>query len=558
MKKMRGLLLGIIVAICAIAPFTIAYAEENEFTVHFSAGAGIPSYLIPDDQTVESGSLANEPNYPRIESYGNVIFLGWFEDSKYETAFDFDTPITENTTIYGRFVSKKDLEKAIKEKLDAANISVTSTMTEAEALSKYKNDRIDTDDFEFTEINEDIEVNADIVLELDGYNIEDSYNAYYRFEYEYAGVDLDYYYNVTIKYANSDNHDAELDEAAKDLNNSQYKGTTENTIQGLVDYSKVPEADATTNVFTYEELRDLYNKSINKIKGVNKFDLDRIDEYFETDPEFYDNFFVGEDALTNNGLVYGYFSRYMYPVLMVTVDPDTENNHAAYVENVKARVKALLESKGYTNIQFELGNDWVDTEHNYWLRVFYGEPDDEGDYQGFSIAMMKDENTYLLAKNLTTDYSSMNLYHIYAQAYSEEKDDMDENYVASIESMKSTLEGEGYDFFDGYDIEASIPEGSTASLTFTVGTANNNRRFRVYHTLANGTVEKFDGIVKDGQFTIEVSETSPFAVGLGEVVKATNNNPQTFDPIILSVLMLALSAIGLIGGSIYLTKSRLN
>ena len=248
----------------------------------------------------------------------------------------------------------------------------------------------------------------------------------------------------------------------------------------------------------------------------------------------------------------------MRPVFMITVDPETENNHAAYVENVKARVKALLEAKGYTNIKFEKLEDDQDVDNDYLLRVFYGEPDEYDYVERFYIAMMKDENTYLVAKNLTTDYNSMNLYHISGKSYSEDKDNIDDAYVSSIESMKATLEADGYDFFEGYDIDADIPEGNKAVLTFTVGTANNNRRFRVLHTLINGTVEKFEGIVKDGQFSIEITETSPFAVGLGEVVKATNNNPQTFDPIILSVLMLALSAIGLIGGSIYLTKSRLN
>ena len=243
---------------------------------------------------------------------------------------------------------------------------------------------------------------------------------------------------------------------------------------------------------------------------------------------------------------------------MVTVDSATEDNHAAYVANVKDRVKALLESKGYTNLQFEKTSDDDEIENDCWLTVYYGEPDEYGNYAYFTILMMKDEYTYLVAKNLTTDYNSMNLYHVYGKALSEDKDSMRSEDVEAIESMKSTLEGDGYDFFEGYSINAYIPEGSKATLTFTVGTANNNRRFKVYHTLVNGTVEKFDGIVKDGQFTIEVGETSPFAVGLGEVVKATKNNPQTFDPIILSVLMLALSAIGLIGGSIYLTKSRLN
>ena len=578
MKKMRGLFLGIIVAICAIAPFTIAYAEpagpdQNEtekVKVHYENVRVIDSFYRPEDQTLDKGSSIDEPDDIAIgENFNGSIFEGWFADAEFKTEFTFPKVINEDTTIYAKFTKISDIEKKFKEILDAANLSLKSSLQEEYALDLLLDGQRDVlyDSIDDIEIP-DFDIDGVTINDKDWYLTYTSIvNGEIDIEYSYNNIyDGHYSYRIPVKYAEADQHDAALDEAADPINNIVYSLEEYDepiSLDGLVDFTKIPEFGYEGRVFTKAEVREIYKNSNKKLTNANQFELNVLNENdinIDVNPD-YSARMVSYNTLTKDDIIYAMLYSNMNTRYMVVVDPEVENNHAAYVENVKGKIKAYLESKGYTNIQFDLNYQHYGAA--YTLEVFYGDVDhdeQEDYYRGdsFTIYMMKDENTYLLAKNLTVNYNDKNLFVYYAESYSEDKDEMSEEDVADIESMKVTLEGEGYDFFDGYDVYSWIPEGSKATLTFTVGTANNNRRFKVLHTLADGTIETFTGIVKDGQFSIDVTETSPFAVGLGEVVKATNNNPQTFDPIILSVLMLALSAIGLIGGSIYLTKSRLN
>jgi hypothetical protein len=171
------------------------------------------------------------------------------------------------------------------------------------------------------------------------------------------------------------------------------------------------------------------------------------------------------------------------------------------------------------------------------LDVAYGE-------YSVSIYMIKDTEKLLVGKNIFTKQAG-DIFRI--RSLSEDEEDIKENNPCSYEflmDLKSDLVGYGYELFEGYIIDGYATEKNPVNLTFVVGTENNNRRFRVLHRKADGSVEKYEGIVKDGEFTITVTEFSPFAVGLGEVVKTLKNNPQTFDPIIFAVIMLLVSTIG--------------
>ena len=69
---------------------------ENEFTVTFNTNGG--STVV--SQTIEKGEKALEPTAPTKDGYK---FGGWYVDETFKTEFDFDTTITENTTLYANW-----------------------------------------------------------------------------------------------------------------------------------------------------------------------------------------------------------------------------------------------------------------------------------------------------------------------------------------------------------------------------------------------------------------------------------------------------------------------
>ena len=66
------------------------------YTVTFNTNGG----SAIDSQTVESGQKATKPADPTKEGY---TFEGWYVDANYSAEFNFDTAITEDTTIYAKW-----------------------------------------------------------------------------------------------------------------------------------------------------------------------------------------------------------------------------------------------------------------------------------------------------------------------------------------------------------------------------------------------------------------------------------------------------------------------
>lgn len=66
------------------------------YTVTFDTDGG----TAIEDQLVRDGQTAEEPAAPTKSGY---TFDGWYEEDTFTTAFDFDTPITANTTVYAKF-----------------------------------------------------------------------------------------------------------------------------------------------------------------------------------------------------------------------------------------------------------------------------------------------------------------------------------------------------------------------------------------------------------------------------------------------------------------------
>lgn len=71
----------------------------EEYTVTFNAYGGFPT---PDEQHVKSGEKAVLPAEPTLKGY---TFAFWYlgDDEQNATAYDFNTPVTENITLYANW-----------------------------------------------------------------------------------------------------------------------------------------------------------------------------------------------------------------------------------------------------------------------------------------------------------------------------------------------------------------------------------------------------------------------------------------------------------------------
>ncbi len=76
----------------------------KKFTVTFDAN-GKTAKNMPKAQTVEKGKTATKPaTDPKAEGFK---FAGWYAEASGETAFDFTTPINEDTTVYAKWLDEK-------------------------------------------------------------------------------------------------------------------------------------------------------------------------------------------------------------------------------------------------------------------------------------------------------------------------------------------------------------------------------------------------------------------------------------------------------------------
>ena len=89
----------------AITADTTIYAKWKEnavtpvtYTVSFEVNGG----SAVADQTVTSGTKATKPTDP---TKADSMFDGWYQDATFTVAFDFDTAITADTTIYAKWKS---------------------------------------------------------------------------------------------------------------------------------------------------------------------------------------------------------------------------------------------------------------------------------------------------------------------------------------------------------------------------------------------------------------------------------------------------------------------
>lgn len=88
--------------------FTTAITEDTTlhakwartWTVSFDVGS---HGTAPAAQTVENGAKATKPADPTAEDYS---FQGWYTDTRYTMEYDFSKEVTEDTTVYAKWVKK--------------------------------------------------------------------------------------------------------------------------------------------------------------------------------------------------------------------------------------------------------------------------------------------------------------------------------------------------------------------------------------------------------------------------------------------------------------------
>ena len=104
---------------------TIYYRSEQVYTVTFNAnGHG----TAPAAQTVSQGSKATQPAAPTATGY---TFRGWYKEANCTNAFDFNTAITANITLYAKWtINQYTLDFGAGE-----GGSVTATANEREISS---------------------------------------------------------------------------------------------------------------------------------------------------------------------------------------------------------------------------------------------------------------------------------------------------------------------------------------------------------------------------------------------------------------------------------------
>ena len=86
---------------------TYTFLRKVEYTFKFDTDGGSS---IADTKVV-NGRLAAKPADPTKE---DKVFVGWYTDNTYLNPYYFSQPVTEDTTVYARFVEKLEPEFTVK------------------------------------------------------------------------------------------------------------------------------------------------------------------------------------------------------------------------------------------------------------------------------------------------------------------------------------------------------------------------------------------------------------------------------------------------------------
>ncbi|MCO7175459.1 InlB B-repeat-containing protein [Sporolactobacillus kofuensis] len=112
---------------------TTLYAkwDKNRYTVTYDSNGG----SSVSDQTIDFEDKANKPAEPIRAGY---TFAGWYSDSAFNRPYDFDTPVTGDTTFYAKWLSAESTLSALKLP-DSATLSPVFNVGQSDYMAMVDN-----------------------------------------------------------------------------------------------------------------------------------------------------------------------------------------------------------------------------------------------------------------------------------------------------------------------------------------------------------------------------------------------------------------------------------
>lgn len=397
----------------------------------------------------------------------------------------------------------------------------------------------------------------------------------------YVHYSTNYERPVRIVYTDTDKHEKDLDAKADQIVQNSNELIT-------VDLGNEEEM----NKYTEEEMGKILDDKIDallKDTGFTKtirYEKDFYEYKNDDNDKVYEKHIDESFYLTKDNLNYGYINAGINIYFKVTIPNEVKDEEDAYVEVATKNIREYLVKNSFIeeSDKIEINNEAgifsvykvgnFDDE-NIKRSIAIDEEDDEEYYWLIDVVIGKDNKMLLIANGLLVNQNenvwAFEVDEEYLKSLDEEQyfdnyyyynNSVDKN---TFVEMQDKVKEKGYTVWKTYLI-SSNRHFDKRTLTFSVGEENNNREIYVLHKKSDGTYEEFNGVVKNGIFEIEVSEFSPFVVGLGNVVKeevkvedasvtrALDNEPKTGNETYISFAAL-LAALSL--GSILVLKKRM-
>ena len=397
----------------------------------------------------------------------------------------------------------------------------------------------------------------------------------------YVHYSTNYERPVRIVYTDTDKHEKDLDAKADQIVQNSNELIT-------VDLGNEEEM----NKYTKEEMGKILDDKIDallKDTGFTKtirYEKDFYEYKNDDNDKVYEKHIDESFYLTKDNLNYGYINAGINIYFKVTIPNEVKDEEDAYVEVATKNIREYLVKNSFIeeSDKIEINNEAgifsvykvgnFDDE-NIKRSIAIDEEDDEEYYWLIDVVIGKDNKMLLIANGLLVNQNenvwAFEVDEEYLKSLDEEQyfdnyyyynNSVDKN---TFVEMQDKVKEKGYTVWKTYLI-SSNRHFDKRTLTFSVGEENNNREIYVLHKKSDGTYEEFNGVVKNGIFEIEVSEFSPFVVGLGNVVKdevkvgnasvtrALDNEPKTGNETYISFAAL-LAALSL--GSILVLKKRM-
>ena len=118
--------------------------NEEDIKVEFDTRAEIgkgPIYIKKGDKVAK----------PEDPTNGDMVFAGWFLDDTYQNEFDFNTPITDNITLYAKWVEENNSETENYAITDSNGNTISFTQEKDREFTLYMSDFLTLTDEELDE-----------------------------------------------------------------------------------------------------------------------------------------------------------------------------------------------------------------------------------------------------------------------------------------------------------------------------------------------------------------------------------------------------------------------